>query len=476
MKQTVVHFILVYLKFFAILAQKIHKPVIIGITGSAGKSSARDAVYAILKDYYKTKVIIKGNSETGLPLGILGLSVHSIGFSSPVQSFIDWSKLLLVAPFKIFNLKDTDYLVIEMGIDDPYPPKNMSYLLSITKPDIAIILNIYAVHSAQFEKVVTKPITRTKLIQAIAWEKTKIATKNPECKTVIFNGENEALLEVFNKATAKEIITFGKSTSHAISYKNYKVNEEGTQFTLIGKNTEEIQLNFSGFVLPRIYEETFSAAILAGQSTGLSLSDIEIGLEKNFQLEPGKSTLLKGVNNSLIIDSSYNASKKSVLALIDLGVALKKVTGRPLAFLLGDMREIGIAEKREHEEVAEYLMQNVDYLYCVGPLTKKYVIPHVSSKLIATTWFEDSLKAGQSLKENLPEKCILLVKGSQNTIYLEEAIKSLPQRSKRCTATSPAGAILAKPQRSDLKITIILSISIVGKRGGDTIWMQKVSA
>ena len=71
-KKYLILFILSYLRFFTKKALKKNTPIIIGVAGSVGKSSFKNALYAILKDYDKT-LALDGNSETGIPLSILGL-------------------------------------------------------------------------------------------------------------------------------------------------------------------------------------------------------------------------------------------------------------------------------------------------------------------------------------------------------------------------------------------------------------------
>jgi UDP-N-acetylmuramyl pentapeptide synthase len=112
---------------------------------------------------------------------------------------------------------------------------------------------------------------------------------------------------------------------------------------------------------------------------------------------------------------------------------------RPIVFLFGDMRELGDGAKTEHEVIAQKLIGIVDYLYCVGPLTREYVITYIGNlKLLAPSeaegeignlkfknirCFDTSIRAGEYLKDHLPKNALVLVKGSQNTIFLEEAIK-----------------------------------------------------
>ena len=94
---------------------------------------------------------------------------------------------------------------------------------------------------------------------------------------------------------------------------------------------------------------------------------------------------------------------------------------------MGDMRELGEEAKQEHQDVARELVKFVDYLYCVGPLTQAYVVPiaQKTERLKEVRWFGSSIEAGKYLRESMPEKALVLVKGSQNEIFLEEAIKQL---------------------------------------------------
>ena len=94
MKNIFIWMLLYYLRFFARLSLSINKPKIIGITGSVGKSSARNAIYAALKDYFKVKMIKEGNSETGVPLGILGIDPGH-------YQMTDWLRVIFLSPFKI---------------------------------------------------------------------------------------------------------------------------------------------------------------------------------------------------------------------------------------------------------------------------------------------------------------------------------------------------------------------------------------
>lgn len=428
MRKYLSFFILRYLHFFAKIALAQHKPTIIGITGTVGKSSVRNALQAILKTHYNIKSI--GNSETGIPLDILGVSPHD-------YSVFDWLRMIILIPFGTFGLRKIDYLIAEMGIDDPYPPKNMSYLLTIIKPDIAIVLNVGPAHTMQFEKLLQEQQKNLSseeqqafLLAKIAQEKTKIITQS-DCKIGIYNADDKYIknyIEEFKDAKpTTNILSFGKKDTNTLSYGEYAVSLQGSGFTFF-IDKAPITVDFPHMLLPLAYQEVLGPAIMASLQCNLSLEQITTALEKHFILPHGRASIVKGINNTTIIDSSYNASKPAVMALLDLAHTLKKQTKRPLVFLYGDMRELGGQAKAEHEAVAALLPGLVDYLYCVGPLTMEYVLPIVdeeNNKFREIKWFDTSPRVGNYLKEHLPNDALVLVKGSQNQIFLEEAIKPI---------------------------------------------------
>lgn len=418
-----------YLRFLAKRALKKHNPKIIGVSGSVGKSSTSSTIEAVLSEYRNTELV--GNSETGIPLGILGIKPDAF-------SVKDWASMLAKAPLGQDHLKHIEYLIAEMGIDEPIPPKNMDYLLTILKPDIAVSLNASATHSEQFDKTVPEDITGEerleKIVENIALEDTKIITKsNPQ--TAIYNSDDPYIDEILNKYKRKskstKFLTFGSKGKNNASYGIYSVNLEGSYFQLFldyeGVKSE-LKLKIKNYILPEIYREVFATAVLVGLEAGLEIDQIKKALTKNFALPKGRASFFKGIDGSYIIDSSYNASKKSVSEFLGLLDKLENETNRPTAFVFGDMRELGKEAQIEHEAIAKRIINTVDYLYLVGPNTFEYVLPIVQKeedKFQNIRWFENSRLAGEYLKKNLPKDVLVLVKGSQNNIFLEETIKQI---------------------------------------------------
>lgn len=358
---------LYYLRFFAQLQLakiKLINPklIIVGITGSAGKTSTLLATEAALTPNFRVKTNYGGNSESGIPLNILG-------FKNPDFSLISWLKIALLAPFKLLtNWKIYDIYLLEMGIDSAKSPKNMSYLLSIVKPDIGVFLNVTPVHLENFSS-----------LDQIAEDKAKLVNSTP---TAIIN-KLDPLVKKYTK------------NKNTISIKSVKVD-------------------IPHYFLPDIYQISFGAAISVAKVLKLDTSTAVDNLKNNFHLPPGRSSILKGVNNSTIIDSSYNSSPLATTEMLNFLATFKS----PKIAVLGDMRELGAASELSHQNLYKTALDSADTVISIGPETSRYF----GSK---TRKFMYWWQAASYLKDNLPQNATILIKGSQNTIFLEELVKEL---------------------------------------------------
>ncbi len=440
MKQSLGLFFLKYLRFLAKLQLAKIKPDIIGITGSAGKSSVRDAVHLILKSKYKCKVTGAANSESGIPLDILGLEMHS-------YSILEWLRVAVLAPIKLLtNWEKYDKYIVEMGIDSPDEPKNMSYLLSILQPRIGVFINAAAVHSELFDKLVMEkdPAKRLPLIiKRIAAEKGKMIESLPKDGGAVLNLDDKNVREFVKKTKAKvcgvcsdgceDALHFESlSDLNCVSTKNIQYNLNGFSCDFEYRGTEEGERNlpsqhleFRDQILGPQYGTTFALAIAVGLACGIAFDDCVDALRR-YKLSPGRMSLLRGINDSWIIDSSYNASTEPMLAALD--VLEKAGVGKKRIAVLGDMREMGAEAKLSHEIVAEKATQIADEMILVGPLMKEYFIPKAKSLGFDDDkihWFENSAQAADFSKDLVQGGEVVLVKGSQNTIFLERVVEEL---------------------------------------------------
>jgi len=423
MKSHIIWFILTYLRFWARMTLQVHKPIIIGVAGSIGKSSTRNAITAMLRHHGVTKVV-ETNSESGIPLGILGITPTS-------YSAFDWLRMMIIAPFKTMTLKKTKYAVIEMGIDDPYPPKNMEYLLSIVKPDIGVITQESAVHTEQFEKILPNKIwendseKETALIEAITKEDLKMITQS-NCSLGIVEGDNPYIRTMMKKIkNLPKIETFGWDKKNTIICTNHSSTPEKTAYEFrLGR--QKIASEIHGYILPKEYHGSIAVAVLIARHLQIPINDALENIKKVFILPKGRATTLKGIKGSTIIDSSYNASKQASIVLLDMVKSMKAKEKRPVTIIFGDMLELGPMERHEHEEVAKKINEVADQVLLVGPKTKQYMLP----MLLKATWYSSYEDLNTKGIKHIKDHSIILVKGSQGTIWLEETVKILLKNKK----------------------------------------------
>lgn len=368
------------------LIQKIKgkKLTIVGITGSAGKSSTINTCESVLVDYLKVKTTAGSNSESGIPLNILGIKVSSF---TP----IDWLKYCTLALWKLLaNWESCDVYLVEMGIDSPSEPKNMSYLLKIVQPDIGIFLNVNLTHSQEFEKTLSSNIKgdqkTSKLIELIGAEKAKLVNSIPSTGYALINTSDPTILKTTLTLRAQKIIL------------------------------KPVHLDFEQYAPPSDFDISISAAINLAKIFGIDEKTATSSLIKNLVLPPSRSSVFSGIEGSTIIDSSYNSSPLATAAMIQV----LSHHSKPRVAILGDMRELGDESPIAHQKLYQQAVKVADTLISVGPETKKYF----GDKAIKFTYWWQASEYLSNQKKTLKEATIL-VKGSQNTIYLEELVKEL---------------------------------------------------
>lgn len=409
-----------YLRNLASLQLRKYAPDIIGITGSAGKTSTLNAVEAVLKDKYTLKVSHKANSQWGIPADILGLKTNQ-----HAHSYVDWGLTALKAPWQLISYwRPHEKYLVEMGVDSPYPPSNMEYLLKLIKPRTSIFLNVEPMHSEPFDHLVneTNPIKRRQLIrQEIAKQKGLIITSLPENGLAILNQDDD-IVRTFATKTQAQVMTFGTNQKSDVKIIQTSTTLAGSKFTYRYQD-QEATLHLKNYLLPAHYAYSFAAALCIAIDEDFTLEEGISLIQKNFHLPPGRSTLIPGVKGSILIDSSYNASAKPTIDLIEMvaGVGSKR-----FYCLLGDMRELGQETQTEHEAVARIASTHATHVFLTGPAMKQYALPLINTlKPKQASWYESGLKAAEALKKILKPTDIVLIKGSQNTIFLETAVEFL---------------------------------------------------
>lgn len=419
MKKRLSIFVLWYLRFFAKLQLAKIKPLIIGVGGASGKTSLSNFIYIILEKKFRVKQGKGKNSETGIPLDILGLQLKD-------YSNREWLKVMILAFLKVLtDWKKYDIYIAEMGIDSPVEPKNMSYLLKIIKPDIGVLTNISLEHSVYFEALITEEdeVKRQKqILELTAAQEGLLLTSLNKEHFAILNIDDENINKVRKEVGAK-IMTISQNDSKADfkieTIKNF-VDKFQLNFKAEGKRYEIKIAN----PLPTHFAYSFMLAIAVAKAAGISITDSIRCLENGFSLPPGRMSVFKGIKNTVLIDSSYNNA--TLVPMLDLLSFVSEVgKQRRRLGIIGDMRELGTMSKLVHEKVAESILNSLDVAILIGPLSQQYILPILKKNNFPAYSFLTFTAAKSTILEQIKPKDMILIKGSQNTLFLERAVEML---------------------------------------------------
>lgn len=383
-----------YFRFFAQIQLAIWKPRVVVVTGSSGKTTLLHLIESQLKG--QARYSHHANSTYGIPFDILGLKRSEFVIN-------EWPYLFLTAPLKAFKkpYKENIYIV-EADCDRPGEGK---FLSSLLKPEITLWLSSSATHSVNFDKLVTNK-KFSAVEKAIAHEyayflehTTALAIANGDCKLITGQlKRSKAILDIITKEKGLD---------------SYKITKESTEFKIDKK------CYLFNELLP---EETFcSIAMINALLTYLKIKpDYSFS---RFHLPPGRGSLFKGINNTTIIDSSYNATPNGMAVTLKMfGLYPAKIKWA----VLGDMLEQGAKEQEEHEKLAELITPlKLSRIILMGPRVSKYTYPKLKPLIKSSCIIEKFLLPKEALDyilANIQGGEAILFKGAR---FLEGVIEQL---------------------------------------------------
>jgi UDP-N-acetylmuramoyl-tripeptide--D-alanyl-D-alanine ligase len=396
--------IITYLfKVFAHIYLAMNKIEVVAITGSAGKSTARMALRKFIKEQDLYVPLEGYNTEIGVPLAIFGESIPE-----EVMNPLLWTNKLFKIFGKLFKKPPYQRIALEMGADKP---GDIRYLTSFIKPKIAIVTTVLPVHTEEF-----------KTIENIAKEKGRLVEALSKKGTAILNADNRYVRMMAGRTKGK-VIFVGEDKSANIRWEKLTFKPTGLHFVLYVRGQK-----YS--VKTKIIAPQLLISLLSAFAVGLVLNyevrDLINSLAE-FTPEKGRMNVLEGQKKTTIIDDSYNANPASVIAALDV---LGQMPGRKIA-VLGSMRELGGLEKKGHIDVAKKAAAVADELVTVGMVANNYLAPEyekLNKKSVQK--FISSKEAGEYVNSIIKEGDVILFKGSQNTIFMEEAVKQVMAKSK----------------------------------------------
>lgn len=356
---------------------------VIGITGSNGKTTTKDMVYAVLSTTYKVhKTQGNFNNHIGMPLTILSMPV------------------------------DSDFIVLEMGMSDRGEIKLLSEL---AKPEAVIITNIGESHLLQLGSRLE--IARAKL---------EIMTGLQSDGLLICNGDEPLIQQVLEETETYKPQQFNKITFGLGQY-----NDEFPSEMNFAEDSVSFMTHQGGartYSLPLLGEHNVInslAALIIARHYKVPEEKIVQGLQR-LALTGMRIEFIACENGITILNDAYNASPTSMKAAIHV---LENMKGyqRKIA-VLGDMLELGASEGKYHEEIGSLLdTSKLDYLFTLGELGKRIAEgakKRLDEKKIYA--YTDKAELIAKLEIMLSPGDVVLVKASRG-MALEKVVEQIKQ-------------------------------------------------
>ncbi len=345
---------------------------VVGVTGSVGKTSTKEAIAAVLGS--KTNVFRStGNSNTEISLPLM---------------------LLELEP-------EHEYAVLEMGM---FQKGDIAFLCSLAKPSVGVVTNVGPAH-----------LERLGTMERITEAKSELVESLPEEGVAVLNADDHRVASMAGKTSAR-VITYGIDST---------ADCRATDVASRGLDGVDFNIAWQGSTLPvhvplpgRHNVYTALAAASVALTAGFTLGEVSAAL-RNIGT-PGRIKVIETPQGARILDDSYNASPASMKAGLDL---LAELPGRKIA-VLGDMLELGAAEASGHEEVGKHAAGIVDALYTVGERAQGIGESARREGLSNVQHFTDLEHLAHALQPELRSGVSILIKGSRG-MALEKLIDLL---------------------------------------------------
>ncbi len=345
---------------------------VVGVTGSVGKTSTKELIWAVLKQRYRTlKSQGNLNSETGLPLAL-------------------------------FELNETyERAVLEMGM---YAPNEIATLCRIAEPRVGVVTLVAPIH-----------LERLGAIENIAAAKAELVEALPENGWAILNGD-DARVRAMRAKTRAQVMTFGLDAANDLWAD--QIESQGLEGMAFALHHRETILHVRVPLLGQHSVHTALAAAAVGLAQGLSWEEILNGLQDvSAQL---RLIAVPGENGVTLLDDTYNASPPSTLSALNL---LAELNGRKIA-VLGDMRELGAYEQEGHSLVGIRASEVADVIVAVGSLGKLIGDAAREQSHARVYYAADNAAALARLRELTQPGDMVLIKGSRGA-QMEELVQAL---------------------------------------------------
>lgn len=343
--------------------------LVVGITGSAGKTTTKDLTKQLLSTKGNTVAPQASfNNEVGLPLTVLKAD------------------------------PDTEYLVLEMGASQP---GDIEYLTNIATLDVAAVLMVGTAHLESYDSV-----------EALAAEKSQIVASLGPSGVAVLNAD-DSRVEAMSGRTSGRLMYFSTRKATPIRATNVKVDEESRGAFTLTTPTGEAPVALKLIGAHHISNALAAAAI--AHLAGMNATEIAAVLNEATPQSEHRMHLMHLADGVDLIDDAYNANPDSVKAALD--VLAKYASQRRVVAVLGDMLELGPIAPQLHGEIGRYCASiGIPVLIGVGPLAKNIESAYSALRRDGEHHHTlDEVAAGRLLQEVVRPRDLILIKGSNDS-------------------------------------------------------------
>jgi len=363
---------LVALQTLATAVRKLWGKPLVGVTGSAGKTTTKEAIAHVLATRFR---VLKSegnfNNHFGLPLMLLKLE------------------------------PEHDVAVIEMGMSHA---GEIRALAKIAQPEIGVVTNVAPVHLQFFESLAGIARAKYELIEAL-----------PADGTAVLNADDEYVSQ-FGRDFRGKVVLYGTLPASTVRAENVQPKgADGSEFdVVIGNSRARVQLPLVGShnVLNAL------AAVAVGIERGLKLSEAAEALAT--LAPPDKRGQVVQLGNITVINDCYNSNPKALDAMVD---ALVAMPARRRIVVAGEMLELGAASEQLHRQAGRHMAEKkVDALLGVRGLAQA-MVESAAGAGVRAEFVDTPEAAGEWLARETRDGDVVLLKASRG-VKLEKALET----------------------------------------------------
>lgn len=376
------------------------KPKLVVVAGSVGKTSTKLAIATVLAEKYRVRTEqTNHNMDVSVPPALLGVK-----YPENVHSIKEWLKVLRAMHYRVYREpKEVDVIVQELGTSKP---GDIPYFGRYLKPDIAVITAISEEHMANFPS-----------LDDVAKE--ELAVTKYSKLSVINDDDVDAKFAEYAESESIDTYGLGVKAEYRLS-----VQPSDPVLGRMGHITapEWGELPITVQLVGDHALKAAAAAACVAAKMEMTAEEVAIGISK-VRPARGRMNIFQGTSGSTIIDDTYNSSPLAVEKALH---TLYSVDSPQKIAILGSMNELGDRSPSAHEEAGKLCdPTQLEWVITIGADAENYLAPAARSRGCQVKTFRNPYLAGGFVNGIVKPGAVVLVKGSQDGVYAEEAVKQL---------------------------------------------------